>query len=506
MSLLGLDVGTTGTKAVAFDGDGRVLAAAYREYPLHSPQPGWQELDPDVVWQCVREVIRETAAATAGDPIGSLGISCQGEACHPVDADGRCLANSLVTFDGRTAAMPDWWLERRSRLDIAQVSGMPLHGMYTINKIMWFKQARPDVYAKARKFLCFEDFMHLRLGLGPVMSHPLAARTMALDVHTGDWSDELLGLAGVERDKLSPVSPSGEVVGEIPADVAADLGLPRGVIVATGGHDQPAGALGAGILEGGEAMYATGTVECICAIFDRFCMTQGLVDGNICCYPSCVPGLFTSLTFNFTGGCLLRWYRDTFAGLELEEARASGRDVYDILCERVTPEPEGLLVLPHFTMTGTPHFDTASRGAILGLTLNTKREEIVSAILSGVTYEMKLNLELLVQAGMNIRRLRAIGGGAKSPLWVQRKADILGLPVAVLENSEAAALGVAMLGGKAAGTIRDLGDMARAVVKVKRVMEPDERRHGIYEELYSVYRDLYPSVKSLNHRLAALQK
>ena len=504
MSLMGLDVGTTGAKGVAFDLDGTILASAYREYPLTSPRPGWQELDPNHVWQCVKEVLGEVAQATRQDPIRSLAVSCQGEACHPVGRDGACLANSLVTFDGRTADMPAWWLQHRSRFDIARISGMPLHGMYTLNKILWFKEHQPEIYAKTWKFHCYEDYVHLRLGLEPVMSYPLAARTMAFDIHAGDWSDELLGLAGVDRGLFPKVAPSGEPVGVIPDAVADEIGLPHGVVVGTGGHDQPAGALGAGIIESGEAMYATGTVECICAVFDTFNLTQAAVDGNVCCYPSCVPGLYASLAFNFTGGALLRWYRDTFAALELEQAKASGRDVYDILCENLPENPEHLLVLPHFTMTGTPYFDTASRGAILGLTLNTTRPEIVSAILSGVTYEMKLNLELLQSAGVRIQRLRAIGGGAKSPVWVQRKADIMGLPVAVLETTEAAALGVAMLGGKAAGVVADLSAMARHVVKIRHVMEPDEKRRKVYDELYAIYRELYPAIRPLNHRLAAI--
>jgi len=506
MSLLGLDVGTTGTKAVAFNLEGAVLASAYREYPLISPRPGWQELDPNYVWRCVKEVLGEVGHATRHDPIQSLAVSCQGEACQPIGNDGQVLANSPATFDARTAHMPAWWLEHKSKYDIAQISGMPLHGMYTLNKIMWFKEKRPDIYAKTRKFLCYEDFVHHCLGLDPVMSYPLAARTMAFDVRAGDWSDELLSVAGVDRDLFPKTAPSGEVVGIIPDAVADDIGLPHGVVVATGGHDQPAGALGAGILESGEAMYATGTVECICGCLDSFSLTQQAVDGNICCYPSCVPGLYASLAFNFTGGALLKWYRDTFAALEQQEARATGRDVYDILCERVPPEPEQLLILPHFTMTGTPYFDTASRGAILGLTLTTTRDEIVSAILSGVTYEMKLNLKLLQSSGLSVRRLRVIGGGAKSPVWVQRKADIMGIPMAVLAASEAAALGVAMLGAKAAGLIDDLGHMAKQVVTIEKVVEPNAKRHEAYKHLFAIYQDLYPAIRDLNHRLAALEQ
>lgn len=506
MSLLGLDVGTTGTKGVAFNLDGKAIASAYREYPLLSPKPGWLELDPEQVWGCVKEVLSEVASKTAHDPIRALAISAQGEAIHAVDRSGACLTHSVVTFDARTADMPAWWLEHKSRLDLARITGMPLHGMYSLNKVLWFKQNAPDVYAKAWKWLCYEDFVQFRLGLEPVMSHSLAARTMALDARRGEWSQEILAIANVPLDLFARTAPSGTVVGTIPDAVADELGLPRGVVVATGGHDQPAGALGAGILAGGEAVYATGTVDCICPIYETYSITEETVAGNLCCYPSCVPGLYASIAFNFTGGSLLKWYRDTFAREEARIAAESGRDVYDLLCEQVPDKPESLVILPHFTVTGTPHFDTASRGAILGLTLQTTASDIVSAILSGVTYEMKLNLEMLQSAGIGIDKLRAVGGGAKSRVWVQRKADILGVPVAVLEISEAASLGVALLAGQAAGFIESLKETLETAVRIKFTCDPDPYRSREYAERYSVYRDVYGALSRINHRLAALDK
>jgi len=506
MSILGLDVGTTGTKAIAFDLEGNAVASAYREYPLHSPRPGWLELDPEHVWRCVRDALAEVAQKTRHDPIRSLAVSAQGEACHGVSKSGDCLTPSIVTFDERTAGMPDWWIERKPRFELAKLTGMPLHGMYSINKIIWMRQNLGEAAGRVSKFLCYEDFVHLRLGLEPSISQSLAARTMALDAKTGDWSVEILSIAGIDRGMLARVLPSGSPVGNIPDAVADEIGLPRGIVVGAGGHDQPASALGAGIVAGGEAVYATGTVECICPIFDDFTMTPEIAASNLCCYPSCIPGLYTSIAFNFTGGSLLKWYRDVFGQIEVQEALRQGRDVYDIICEKVSLEAEDLLVLPHFTVTGTPHFDTESRGAILGLTLGTSKEALIAGILSGVTYEMKLNLELLRSAGVSIRQLRAVGGGAKSAVWIQRKADIMGIPVAVLAVPEAAALGVALLGAQAAGIIDDAKRYASAAAKVVSVKEPNRERNAAFEERFALYREVYPAVKSINHRLAKLQK
>lgn len=504
MSVLGIDIGTTGCKAVAFNLDGAQIARAYREYPLHSPRPGWQELDPETVWNHVRETIRETAAATSGDPIRALAISSQGEACHAVDREGRCLSRSPVTFDARTSDAPKWWRERISDLEIARISGMPVHGMYSLNKILWFKHNEPETFARAWKFLCYEDFVLMRLGLPPTISHSLAARTMALDAQSQVWSEKLLDIAGIDAKLFATPAPSGNVVGEIPDSVAADLGLPSGVLAVTGGHDQPAGALGAGIFESGEALYATGTVDCICPVFGEFVMTEDQARNNLCCYPSCSPGLFCSIAFNFTGGSLLKWYRDTFAGDERAAAAASGRDVYDIICESIPSGPERLIILPHFTVTGTPYFDTASRGAIVGMTLTTSRNEIASAILSGVTFEMKLNLEVLQNSGARITRLRASGGGAKSRLWIQRKADIMGLPIAVLEVPEAPALGVAALAAEGAGLIGAAREFTGAAVRIRETIDPGPSSRLAYQERFAIYKQLYPALREINHRLSEL--
>jgi len=502
MSVLGLDVGTTGTKGVAFDLEGNIVGSAYREYDLVSPRPGWQELEPERVWQCVREVLAEVADATKSDPIKALAISAQGEACHAVDKDGKCLTNSVVTFDARTADMPAWWLERISKLDLAKITGMPLHGMYSLNKILWFKKHEPEAFAKADKFLCYEDFVLSRMGLEPVISHSLAARTMALDVEAGEWSTKILELADVDPDLLARPAPSGDTVGMIPNSVADDIGLPHGIIAAVGGHDQPAGALGAGIVDAGEAVYSIGTVECICPVFSTFAVSEQTVANNLCCYASCTPGLFASIAFNFTGGSLLKWFRDTLGAEEVAEAAKQERDVYDLLCGKGAVDEGQLLVLPHFTMTGTPHFDTRSRGAIVGLELTTSRDAIISALLSGVTYEMKLNLEVFTSDGVELNRLRAVGGGAKSAVWLQRKADIMGLPVAVPSTTEAAALGVAMLAGSASGLVDSVSDFASRAIRIERTFEPDPANVARYKERFAAYRQLYDSLKQVHGQLA----
>jgi len=230
MSLLGLDIGTTGTKAVAFTPEGAILASAYREYPLIHPRQGWIELDPNQVWNAVCEVLREVGKATKNDPPKALAISCQGEAFMPVDKDGSVLANAIVTFDNRADGIAKRIGEQIGARRIMEITGFPLSGIYTINKIIWWRENHPEIYEKTWKFLCFEDFAFLRMGLEPVIDTSLAARVMVLDLKTRDWSDELLSELDVDKEVLPRVAPSGTVVGRIPDNIADELNLPHGIV------------------------------------------------------------------------------------------------------------------------------------------------------------------------------------------------------------------------------------------------------------------------------------
>jgi xylulokinase len=420
----------------------------------------------------------------------------------PVSAEGEVLAPSPVTFDGRTVPYEEWWEERLGRDRIFTLTGMSLHPMYTINKIMWWQRERPEIYRRAWKFLCYGDFVLWKLGVPPTIDFSMAGRTMAFDLRENRWSPEILEAAGVDPAKLPDIAPSATAVGTVPDAVCEQLGLPRGVIAATGGHDQPCGAFGSGIGEPGLAMDATGTVECITPIFDAPVLTESMRQNNYCCYHHVVAGLYASLAFNFTGGSLLRWYRDQFGAIEVEEARVSGLDVYDIMIGKAAGGPSPVFVLPHFTMTGTPWFDPHSRGAILGLTLATTKEQILKGLLDGITYEMRLNLDRLGEAGVRVDRLRAIGGGARSRTWMQLKADIFHRPVSSLNVSEAACLGAAMLAGVAAGVYRNPQEAAGALVRVVETFDPRPEETALYEEAYALYREVYPTLRELNRGMA----
>ena len=509
MSLLGIDIGTTGCKALIFNLEGKVLSSAYREYPLLYSKEGWIELDPERVWHNTKEAIKSAVEGAKKDKVKALSLSSLGEAVTPLGKKGETLARSIIGFDlrGRESAL--WWEKRVGKSSLFKITGMPLNNTYTINKILWWKKKRKEVFKKAKKFLCYEDFAIFRLGLPPTIDYSLAARTMAFDIKEKKWSRKILNLSGIDEDLLPEVKPSGEIVGELPSKVARELSLPAGVKVVTGGHDQPAGALGSGIIKEGIAMDATGTVECVTAAFKKPILNQKMLRYNFCCYPHVVKDMFITLAFNFTGGSLLRWYRDVLGKEEVEEAKRKRKDAYEVIINKARKEPSALFVLPHFTTTGTPYFDPYSRGLILGLGLQTTKSDLIKAILEGITWEIKLNLELLSKAGVKISELRAIGGGAKSSLWLQLKADMYGKKLLSLNTSEAACLGVALLAGVAIGEYNSLEEAVRTTIRVRKVFTPDLGRQKEYQERLKTYLKLYPLVKGLkplNPRLKSGRK
>lgn len=491
MSLLGLDIGTTGCKAVVFNEAGQEMARGYREYPLSYPRAGWVEISPELIWQSACQVMQEVNSRVSVDPVRALAISCQGEAVLPIAADGTPLYNFLITFDNRTLPQAAWWAEELGAARIFAITGMPLHPMYSLNKIMWLRVQEPAIAERTWKFLCVEDYLLYRLCGETVTDPSLAARTMALDIRTRDWSEVMLGHAGISREVLPTILPSGSAVGTVMLSACRETGLPSGTLLATGGHDQPCGALGAGAVRPGMAINATGTSDVLCPAIAQPLLNEAMRESNYCCYPHTSEKCYCSIAFNLTGGLLLRWYRDTLCAEEVREARASGQDPYELILSRMAPHPASAFFLPHFVGAGTPYLDPQSRGALVGLTLDTDKPALTRAVIDSTNYEMKLNIERMEAAGIALSELRAIGGGAKSAAWLQMKADVFNKPVAVVQTTEAAALGAAILAGKAAGIFLSAGEAAEHLSYPTKTYFPDPRQQEQYQLRYAQYRRIY---------------
>ncbi len=492
---IGIDIGTSGCKALLFDEQGRCIRQAHRDYDVIRPQSGWAELDAeDVIIKCFA-VIKDVIGGHE-NLVRAIGISSQGEAFVPVAADGRFLHRALVSSDNRAVDYVQNWANEFGVERLYQITGHTPHTLFSLFKLLWLRDHLPDIWKQTWKFLCFEDLLQYRLGVAPHISWPLAGRTMLFDVRRHVWSDTILNAVGITPEQLAQPAPSGTVAGTISPVIAKQLGLNPDTIIVNGGHDQPCGALGAGVTQPGTAVYATGTVECITPVFHHATFTHNLRDHNLCTYDYTLENMYTTVAYNITGGSILKWFGNQFGQPEIEKARQQNRDPYELLLESAAPEPTHLIALPYFGPSGTPYFDPNSSGAILGLTLATTRGEILRALLEALAMEMRLNLDILEQAGCAITELRVVGGGAKSAFWNQLKADVLGKTIIVTDVTEGACRGAALLAcaAESQGDVRQLAQSwSRPVAK----MTPNLAYAAHYQRQFSRYKRLYPGIKKL---------
>jgi xylulokinase len=493
MSLLGIDAGTSGCKAAVFSVDGRMLALAYEEYDYEHRQPGWAEWDAAAVWRKIQHTICRAAAAAApaGDPVQALCVSSLGEAVVPVSAQREILGPSLLNFDVRG----NEYLERLSGADLARwwfgINGNTPASNYTLTKLMWIKEHQPALYERTHAFLHWSGFISFMLGAEPRVDYSLANRTLLFDLERQDWSAELLALAGLDREKLPPTIPSGVVIGSLGRGMAQELGLPAGIPIVSGGHDQCCNAAGCGVLHPGSAMYGMGTFLCLTPVYDRRPPAEAMIARGLNTEHHVAPGRYVSFIYN-QGGALVKWFRDTFAAAERRAAAEAGVDPYPQLMAEMPPGPSRVMVLPHFTVTGPPRYIADSSGVLAGLKLETTRGEILKGIIEASTFYLREVFETLPGVGIEIGAFIAVGGGSKSDAWVQTCADILGRPFMRPRVSEAGALGAAILAGVGSGVFPSLEAGAQAMVAPGAVFEPDPARQRLYDVRYEKYTRLAP--------------
>ncbi len=491
MSLLGIDVGTTGCKAFVFHENGQVASSAYREYDVQTPQPGWAELDSEGIWRGVKDTIREAVSLVSGDEIRALAISSLGEAMVPVSSDRKVLGPSLLNFDVRG----EQYLERLGAgfapEQLYGITGNALGNHYALPKLMWLKEHQPKLYDNADKFLLWGAFIAYMLGAEAVVDFSLANRTLLFDIVSEAWSDEILGLAGIDSHKLPDTKPSGVEIGTVSNKIAQELGLPSGVRVVTGAHDQCANAVGCGVVKAGTAMYGMGTYICAVPVFDGRRDTRMMLSHGLNTEHHAVPGKLVSFVYN-EGGVLFKWYRDTFAAEDRRLAEKAGGNVYAKLISEMPPGPSGVFVLPYFTATGPPEFVSDACGLVAGLKLETKRGEILKGMLEGATYYLRECLERLPAIGIDIGSFRAVGGGSNSDEWVQLSADILNRPFVRPRITEAGSLGAALMAGKGCGLFASLEEGAEAMVTLEREFSPQSSRHAEYTRNFERYKKMWP--------------
>jgi xylulokinase len=512
--LMGLDLGTSGAKAAILDGTGQLLGLAQEEYAFQHPQAGWSEIDPGLVWEQACRASRQAIAAASVEPwqIAALGLSVIGETVMPVDEHGQPVYPAIESMDVRDkgyARFITWWQEHFGAQEIFRRTSYPLNALPSAIKILWWQVERPDVYRQTAKFVTFQDYALWRLVGQPYIDYSLASRTMLFDVHTKRWMTDFLAEMGLEESRLSPPCEAAAPVGQVTAAAARATGLREGTLVVAGAHDQACAALGVGAVREGVAADGTGSVEAIAiptripigspAMLARGQGSQCHVRGD----------LYLALGFHLAAGSLVRWVRDQLLNPEdWARAEREHRSVYDLMTEAAQGSPpgaRGLLVLPHIVGAGTgraPALNAGSRGVLLGLGQHHNKADLSRAVFEGITYEAKIIIESLEESGIPISQLVVTGGGARSPFWLQLKADIFQKRIVVPAVTEASLLGAALLAGVGAGLFPDLETAVDRCCRVRARYEPNARLSPAYERMWAIYRDVYPAVIDLNERLS----
>ena len=493
--LAGLDIGTSGCKLTAFTPEGMNLGRVYRDYPP-SRRAAEHELEAAQIRKAVDEVLRE--AARRWPDIAAIGVTSFGESFVLLDKDDEPLAPIMLYTDMRGADECEAICRAIGREKIARITGINPHAMYGLPKLMWTKTHRPELYERAVRALQMGEYAAYLLTGTAQLDYTLATRTMAFDLRTLDYNEELLAAAGIQRDLFSPVVPTGTATGYIKPKLAAELGVSPDLLVVLAGQDQISAAVGSGVFAPGDAVDGAGTVECITPVFTGIPEHPVMREGGYAIVPYIEPERYVCYAFSFTGGAAVQWFCDQLAGHAKADAERDGMSLYASLEGPSQPEePTGLLVLPHFAGAATPYMDSGSKAAIVGLTLATTQRELFRAVMEGVCYEMRLNMERLAEAGIHIARLRATGGGANSRIWLQMKADVLNRPVIALASAEAGGTGAAMLAGVAAGAFASLEEAASIMISERETFIPRAKLHKKYSAVYERYAKLYDAVRGI---------
>ncbi len=499
--LIGLDIGTTSVKAGLFAASGQLLGAAAEEYRLSHPGPDRAELDPDDYWTAAQAAIGKVLASPGADAqaIAAVAVSSQGETVIAVDDAGRPLAPALVWLDNRAADEAEEIARHFDDARVYAVTGVPsVVPTWTACKILWWRRHEPEVFARARRFLLVEDFILHRLTGRFVTEGGVACTTLLYSIVEQDWWDPMLEFVGIRREQLPGLISPGAVVGTLAPAAADALGMREGVLVVAGGMDQGAGAVGVGNLSPGIVSESSGAALTLQVSVD----THGRdLTRQTPVYVHSAPDRYLYCPVCPTGGMALTWFRDQFGVDEIARAGREGASSYDLLtalAAPIAPGAEGLTMLPHLMGAFSPEYEPGARGAFYGFTLHHGKGHFVRAVLEAVAFMLRRNLELLAGlGGTPAREIRSHGGGARSPLWNQIKADTCGLPVVTLQGEDAAIRGDAMLAGVAAGIYSDLTEASSAMVSISERYLPDSTANRAYDAAYTRYIQLFEALRPL---------
>lgn len=486
MSLLGIDVGTTGCKSAVFSEKGQLLALSYQEYDHQHPNPGWAELDSCDVWNKTKQTIVEVTQTSGIGPIKSLSVTSLGEAMVPVSENRNVLGPSILNYCVRGSEFYDRLEVSLPAEKLYEITGNTLATHFSIAKLMWIKEHQPEFYNSVDFFLPWTSFISFMLGAEPFVDYSLANRTLLFDINQCDWSESLLDIAGINKNKLPVPAEAGTVIGSVSKKIASELGLSEGLPIILGAHDQCANAVGSGVIRPGQGMLGLGSFTCAVPVFNKKLDSLWMISRGINTEHHAVPNLFVSFIYN-QGGSVVKWFRDTFASFEHRVALETGDDIYKKLFSEIPDEPSKQIILPYFSMTGLPDFSALTSGVITGLRLSSTRGDILRGIAEGIIFDLKVTFDHLSEIGFGINELIVVGGGSKSQSWVQICADILGVKMMRPKIIESGTLGSAIIAGVGSGVFSNYSQAIETMVSLDEEILPNEDNHIAYKSNFDLF-------------------
>ena len=504
--IIGVDCGTSGTKTVLFDENGRVIASATAEYPMYQPKNGYAEQNPAHWAAAMLDTVRAVVSKSGvnKDEIKGIGISGQMHGLVMLDKDNNVLRNAIIWCDQRTAAEADEMNRIIGREKLIEITANPALTGWTAAKILWVKNNEPEIFEKCRHILLPKDYLRFILTGEYATEVSDASGMQLLDVPNRCWSSEICQRLGIDMELLPSVYESCEVTGVLRADIAEQLGLNAGTIVVGGAGDNAAAAIGTGVCAEGRAFTTIGTSGVVFAHTPSVSIDpEGRV--HTCC--AAVPGEWHIMGVTQAAGLSLKWFRDNFCGAEKDTAALMDVDEYYLMDKEAETVPIGaerLLYLPYLMGERTPHLDPDARGVFFGLSAMHTKKHMLRAVMEGVAYSLRDCVEVFREMGINVSDMMACGGGGTSPLWRSMLADLYGCEVKTPASKEGPALGAALLASVGAGIYGSVPEAVKAVVRTDKVCQPDSSRMERYDEFYSLYREIYPALKDSFSRLATL--
>lgn len=504
MHLIGIDIGTTGLKVILYNTEGKIIKEGYEEYPVITPRSGWVELEPKTVWKVFKKNLYKVVNQFPETDF-AMSFSVLGDAVISLNKNGEVIYPAILSSDVRSVnyvkKIDDYFGSRK----VFDIAGRWAHTMCPLTKILWLKDNMPDIYKNSYKFLDYLAWINFKLGFKEITDQSSAAATLYFDVNQRDYAYDVLKWANISKDQLPDIKESGTLLGTLSTRMLEQLGFHKDaeVKVSLGSMDQQCNALGTGTVNPGKISCSTGTVECATIILPNSISDDDLYSHHLFKVSTAIPGQFANMAFLWTGGGSLKWFRNNFCNEEMVIAQKQNINAYDLIEGDERPISD-VFFIPHLAGSGTPWWDSLSRGAFLGLNLASTKAKMIDAVMEGVTFNLNISLEDLEKLGLKKGDFAVIGGGSKSEKWNQLKSNILQRKVVSMAHKEGGALGASILAGYGAGIFTSLKKTSLRMVKIEKTYIPQEKKIKQYIKKYEIFKEIYPSLKNINHKISNL--